>query len=351
MPKRKKQPKALKKLLIPFIVLLVFILLLFSIRFIISKTTIKTSTLTPEMEKLALQAPPPGKMVDVGGFKMHLNCLGSGSPTVIFESGNGDNSLVWANIAPVIAQKNRACTYDRAGLGWSEADFKPYSLENNVNNFHALLVNAGIKPPYLLTAHSIGGIYARVYYQKYPNEVVGMVLVDPSAEKWQTALDKKTSDEVDALTFQSIKSLEDLFLDIKSGKIAADISQVDLDTRYPKKDGETVRILIATNPLQAETQIKELKNANNIFNQASTINLTNLGNIPLILLSSDTNAYPDMLKPLIPTYIKLHQLQQEIAKQSTQGSFKMVPGTTHYIQLDKPEAVIQAITEVLNKVQ
>jgi len=359
MPKKKRKQSNVQKrnkIVLPkyFIVLSValvaFIILLFCIQSFVGKTTPKKYAVTPEMKKLSSQNPPPGTLVDVGGFKMHIHCMGTGSPTVIFESGNADNSLTWSTVAPVIAQKTRVCTYDRAGHGWSQTNDKPYSLKNNVHNVHTLLGNAGVKPPYLLVAHSMGGIYVRNYYQKYPNEVVGMVLVDPSAEKVETVLDKKTSDEMNVLTEQSITELEDLLVDIKSGKIAANISQLESDPRYSKKDGDAAKILIATNPLEVETRIKELKNASTIFSQARASNLTNLGNIPLILLASDNKDVPDS-DTMKSMYTMWHELQKEIANQSTRGVYRKVPNTTHFIQLDKPEEVNQAIMEVLNAVQ
>jgi len=122
--------------------------------------------------------PPPGNLIDVGGFKMHINCMGEGSPTVILETLSGGTSSYWGWVQPEVAKNTRACVYDRAGRSWSEPDPEPITLARTVRNLHTLLVNAHIDGPYILVGHSIGGIYVRQYAAEYPEDVVGMVLVD-----------------------------------------------------------------------------------------------------------------------------------------------------------------------------
>jgi pimeloyl-ACP methyl ester carboxylesterase len=126
---------------------------------------------------------PPGVFVEVNGYKMHIYCAGGfdgGGPTVILESGLNDGWLSWYKVQPAIARFARVCSYDRAGVGWSDAQpGQPDSL-NIALRLHTLLHNAGVKPPYILVGHSIAGIHVRVYQKMYPNDVVGIVLVDPS---------------------------------------------------------------------------------------------------------------------------------------------------------------------------
>jgi pimeloyl-ACP methyl ester carboxylesterase len=122
--------------------------------------------------------PAPGNLIDVGGFKMHIHCMGEGSPTVILETLSGGTSSHWGWVQPEVAKTTRVCVYDRAGRGWSEPDSEPITLGRTVRNLHTLLTNAGVEGPYVLVGHSIGGIYVRQFAADYPDEVVGIVLVD-----------------------------------------------------------------------------------------------------------------------------------------------------------------------------
>ena len=126
--------------------------------------------------------PPPGQLVDVGGYRLHLHCIGQGSPTVVLDAGLGAFSLDWGAVQPQIATSTRVCAYDRAGLGWSEPGPTPRSPQQFADELHALLTNAGVEGPYVLVAHSISGKTARLFASQHPNEVAGMVLVDARHE-------------------------------------------------------------------------------------------------------------------------------------------------------------------------
>lgn len=123
---------------------------------------------------------PPGALVEVNGYKMHLYCVGDASPTVILESGLKNSWLSWYKVQPAVAKFTRVCSYDRAAVGWSDVQPEPPDSRNISLHLHSLLNNAGVKPPYVLAGHSIGGIHVRVYQNMYPSDVVGMVLVDSS---------------------------------------------------------------------------------------------------------------------------------------------------------------------------
>lgn len=128
---------------------------------------------------------PQGQMVSIqlpgGELRINLYCAGlpkRGVPTVILIHGAGDNSLVWSLVQPELAKTYRVCSYDRPGYGWSEAGPAPRSASQNTDELHLLFSRAGIEPPYLLVAHSIGGLIAHQYAFRYPDEVTGLVLLD-----------------------------------------------------------------------------------------------------------------------------------------------------------------------------
>ena len=123
---------------------------------------------------------PPGEMVDVGTHSLHINCLGEGSPTVILEAANLGMSAHWVRVQQQLAQTTRVCAYDRAGMGWSEMGPEPRDARQVSGELHTLLKGTGTERPYVLVGHSYGGLYARMYAARYPNQVSGVVLVDSS---------------------------------------------------------------------------------------------------------------------------------------------------------------------------
>ena len=130
----------------------------------------------------------PGQLVDVGGHRLHLYCTGNhvaGNPTVILEQGLGGISSAWALIQPEVAKVTRVCSYDRAGMGWSDSGPKPRDAQQIASELHALLQNANIQGPYVLAGWSFGGLYIREYASQYPDDVTGMVLLDSShPDQW-----------------------------------------------------------------------------------------------------------------------------------------------------------------------
>jgi pimeloyl-ACP methyl ester carboxylesterase len=113
--------------------------------------------------------PPPGQLIDVGGYQLHISCVGQGSPTVIMESGLANMSADWANVQPLVAEGTRVCAYDRAGIAWSDAGPQPRDPRQIAAELHTLLGRADIAGPYV-----------RMYADRYPAEVAGMVLLDAS---------------------------------------------------------------------------------------------------------------------------------------------------------------------------
>ena len=123
---------------------------------------------------------PPGRLVDIGGYRLHLYCTGTGSPTVILDFGLDGSYLDWFYVQPQIADFARVCSYDRAGYGWSDSSSKPRLPSVMSEELHTLLADAGEKPPYILVGHSFGAFDVRMYAHKFPDEVAGVVLVDGS---------------------------------------------------------------------------------------------------------------------------------------------------------------------------
>ena len=139
---------------------------------------------TPELIRAQSNAsrvyPPPGRLVDIGGRKLHLLCSGQGTPTVILVAGGDAFAIDWALVQPKVAGSTRVCSYDRAGLGWSDPGPADETVEETIDDLHRLLTSVGEKPPYLLVGASIGGIFIRAYQHAFPNEVAGLVFANSS---------------------------------------------------------------------------------------------------------------------------------------------------------------------------
>ena len=136
----------------------------------------------------------PGKLVDVGGYRLHLNCTGTGGPTVVLLNGLGETSPLWARIQPAVATTTRVCAYDRAGQGWSDDSPNPADATTAATDLHKLLTAAGETGPFVLAGHSSGGVHALTYTHLYPNDVAGVVLLD-SASPHQVELVKPFNGE------------------------------------------------------------------------------------------------------------------------------------------------------------
>ncbi|HSL31516.1 MAG TPA: alpha/beta hydrolase [Anaerolineales bacterium] len=160
-------------------------------------------TIATAMDRRAL--PAPGQRIDVGGYSLHLYCTGQnmgGRPTVILETGLGATSSSWGWIQPEIAKTTRVCAYDRAGMGWSDPSPAPRDAQNIATDLHTLLQNAQIPGPYVLAGWSYGGMYIRQYAAQYPDEVVGMVLLDSSSpEQCISTPDTQAQCDTMAITF------------------------------------------------------------------------------------------------------------------------------------------------------
>ena len=134
-------------------------------------------TVKPAEDTLGAAAVVCG-VVDVGGYRLHINCTGTGSPTVVIDVGLDDWSTMWALVQPEVAKTTRICTYDRAGSGWSDAGPLPRNAGQFAEELRTLLHQANIPGPYVLVGHSLGGLTVRVFTDMYPSEVAGVVLIE-----------------------------------------------------------------------------------------------------------------------------------------------------------------------------
>ena len=282
--------------------------------------------------------PMPGHRVDVGGYKMHINCTGEGTPVVILDSDLDDSYISWSRVQPRIAKFTRVCSYDRAGLGYSDSSPRPRISSIMAEEMHTLLHNAGISPPYVLVGHSMGGFNVRLFARHYGNEVAGMVLVDSSHPDQENrlpqelnALDKSYEREQEFLTFSMPFGIPRLL-----GFCGSNAEVRAADCNYHSyREG-----LAGTKTFSASA--------------AEAATAGSLDDMPLEVLSHDPEVPPD---PYTPAYLvkpfndAWQKMQQELAKLSTRGTQVIAKNSGHYIQLRRPDLVIEAISKVVDQIR
>jgi pimeloyl-ACP methyl ester carboxylesterase len=295
---------------------------------------------------LKAKYPAPGQMVDIGGYRLHINCHGTGSPTVVMEAGLTDPSLIWALVQPQIANTTRVCVYDRAGLGWSDASPKPRTAETMVAELHTFLTNANIPGPYVLMGHSTGGMLVRLYANNYPDEVVGMVLVDAQHE-----------DQFERISEPQLQAVKDNFaqahrdLSLLRGLILTGLCAlrpaIFEDAGLPSPEREAFSALLVSEPKFVEARIAEYDAIFESLAEVRAAHITSVGNIPLVVISR--GIYGGMIPGMNAEAEKQwwQELQTELAALSPQGSLVLANKSDHYIQLEQPELVIEAILQVL----
>lgn len=305
--------------------------------------------------ELAAKYPAPGKLVDVGGYRLHINCQGQGKPTVVMESGRGNFSLNWGQVPQKVAKFTRVCTYDRAGLGWSDRSPQPRTAQNLVEDLHTLLARSGVEPPYVLVGHSLGGLLMRLYAHEYPDQVVGLVLIDSAHED---ALPR-----ISEAFLRLDRRLDKLMAWVlRLGQMTAATGVLALFPRLyprqflaivPEEDRETYLAIISADAKCLAAIRTEYAASADYFAAVRAAQITTLGDIPLIVLSrGKEQQIPGMSVEVKREFEQTwQQLQSELAAQSSNGKRIVAEYSGHYIQLDQPELVIDAIREVVEAVQ
>jgi len=299
---------------------------------------------------LVKQYPPPGQLVDVGGYKMHIHCTGQGNPTVILDAGLGDFSVTWGLVQPEVAKTTRVCSYDRAGYGWSEPSPHPRTASRMTDELHTLLVNADIQGPYVLVGHSLGGLIVRIYTHSYPDEVVGMVLVDSTHEEQyirQSAAVPKYI-EVQRHGSEQVARQYRLFGFLGSTGIMALAPQSIPNPGFSDASFELYKAIWATTDF-FKTMLAEGEALEEILAEARSMGITSFRNLPVIVISagpsgSDPN-FSDAENQQLREVRKV--LQSELSGLSSDSTQIIAEQSSHYIQSDQPDLVIDAIREML----
>lgn len=285
----------------------------------------------------ARRFPEKGRLVDVGGYRLKLNCIGVGSPTVILEAGFGDLSVEWRTVQSEIAKFARVCSYDRAGYGGSDPGPIPRTSLQIATELNALLRNAGELPPYVLVGHSFGGYNVRVFNGLYPNEVAGIVLADATQEDQYELLPKAWNAISAAQLRHCERQLRYAFLlvDLGIGRLMLKAQGADhgsyliLQTKYLRARASELE--------QIQTSAEQARRADHISDKPLVV-LTAAENTDDMGLSAQD--FADFQR------IWIDVLQMQLAHLSTRGRRIMVERSGHDIPTDRPDAIVDAVREI-----
>ncbi|MEI8365654.1 MAG: alpha/beta hydrolase [Parachlamydiaceae bacterium] len=282
--------------------------------------------------------PPPGELIDVGGYNLHIQCQGErrqGIPTVIIETGIFDCSHSWQLVQPEIAKFTQVVTYDRAGYGWSDQCSMPRTFDQMINELRTLLTKKGINPPYILVGHSLGGPIARYYQSQYPEDVVGMVFVDalhvkaPEMSRIWMAACKVFSH----LSFFGVSRL--LF------KCCPSFSA------NPKWTSEMQKAYIASHWAKSKALYACLEEADaceynfNVLNQHKR-SLKDM-RITVISRDPDQQMHPSSAQAMEIERRYLEETNQGHVNESDHARLVIAKGSGHLVQVDRPDIVIEEI--------
>ena len=300
--------------------------------------------------------PAPGQLVDVDGRQMHILCQGEGSPTVIADAGNGDFSITWGLVQPEVALHTRICVYDRAGYGWSEANPEPRTAQHMATELHTLLQNAEIEGPYILVGHSLGGFNVRMYASLYPEEVVGMVLVDAAHEE---SLPRLPAEFTQMLQQQNeTRAVMQMMAQFGIFRLMGESAGGQFlpeHVRQLPEDQQTAYLMLTSHPNFFATARAEMDSFAVSCEQVRQ--LGDLGDLPLIVLSAKDAQSAEAMRaagapvdfPFDEIQTTAQALQRELASLSTNSTHILVADSGHFIQLDRPEQVIEAIQQILDQ--
>ena len=313
-------------------------------------------TLTPYVSTADSVELPDGRM-------LHVVCMGEGSPTVILSAGLGDFAgAAWSTIQPEMAKITRVCSWDRPGFGLSDGTAAPLDVASTAADLEAALATGRIPGPYVMIGHSYGAYESLLFTDRHPDKVVGMVLVDPSTPDQAALLQEALPGQPvpDPAQNPVVQIFRKCAAGIRAGTAKANGPDPDHCFDYPPTWPPALREALAAkvgNPVQYETMAS--------FVTSSSVGTTQVVNpsrnyrdMPMVVLTAGNRLQlppgapplPDDQKALLAAAdVVADRGHAQLAALSTRGVNTRVPGADHYIQRSKPQAVLDAVAEVVRE--
>ena len=291
--------------------------------------------------------PPQGRLIDVGGYRLHVNCQGKpkeGVPTVILESGIWGSSLDWQLVQPAIAEMTQVISYDRAGYGWSDRGPCPRTFEQMGRELKQVLEEMGIKPPYIFVGHSLGGPIVRYYHSEHSDEVAGMVLID-------------TPHEDDPPQFSRIFRIAAWAFSYLAyfGALRGLMKTMHTYSANPKWTPTLQKTYLAAHhakPKAFATLLDEWDSCGANYKKLQQ-KRKHLGDKPIIVIPRGGEK---LLRPGISKeenqklYAQSLKEQKRLLQESNRSELRIAEQSGHLVILDEPEVVIKAIQDMLLKI-
>jgi pimeloyl-ACP methyl ester carboxylesterase len=285
---------------------------------------------------------PPGRLVDIGGRRLHLNCTGNGSPVVVAESGLGTFSTDWALVQPEVSKFTTFCSYDRAGYAWSDNGPTLDMVEETADDLRMLLRRAGVAPPYVLIGASIGGLYVRAYQRRFPEEVAGLVLDDASSEQF---LDFQIEGENKVLANISAGELRGMFEERLCKVATSRVLPTTIEEPANKlpKQAQGARLWALRKLLTAEPTLPSFVGAESwreefIALRPRSTEDRQLRDLPLIVLTRG-----------LKTDDRHKEAAAGFAALSRAGKLVIAEHSEHEIHMYQPDLVIQSLRDIVEE--
>lgn len=282
--------------------------------------------------------PPPGRLVDIGGRRIHFLPMGNGSPAVVIVPALGGSVLEWVRVLRAASSVTTVCAYDRAGLGWSDPKRGAVTVDAMADDLHALLKAAGIAPPYIIAGHSLGGVVARRFQSRYPGDVAGMLLIDSSHEQQAQRLgDSGGWGELKRAARRQARILGLHRIRAELGLVnGLDAATLRRET-VPEYVGALKAVSLSTK--QRGAVVREMLLL--AFPQGQP---QNLGALPLTVLSAGSAA-----RRKWAAFDAWCKLQDELAALSSASVHMYAVNADHNVHLDDPGVVVQAIRDLVER--
>jgi pimeloyl-ACP methyl ester carboxylesterase len=291
--------------------------------------------------------PPPGAFYSVNGHQMHINCTGSGSPTIVLEAGAANDATVWETVQPALSRTTRVCSYDRAGYGWSEPQPGPSDADHIAAQLHELLIQANVNGPIVLMGHSIAGLYMRDYAAHYPEGLAGMVFLDVSTPLMEENPAYKAVNPNAALRWAVWQ--------IYRSALAAGLPRLLWICHQPVPflNNHATR-------MQAEnlfhSHIGTVVSEQNSFSNSGrqTVHTGPFGDLPILIFSQDFAPWisgSNPSKEWVEVAKMFMRMQEDLKKLSTRSRRIIAKGSGHSIQYDRADLIEKEVPVFIEQIR